>query len=171
MISRFRLGFVDDPLPGHESVRGHLAIPYLTPDGSVVSIRFRRLGEDSGPKYRSLAGDSPRPFNTSALELPEPTGMIITEGEFDAMSAVQMGFPAVGIPGTQTWNKMWRRLFVQYMVVYVLHDDDDPGKDMAHKICGDMENARAIPMKQGGDVNGFMREVGPDGFSKLFQRK
>lgn len=171
-INQFQLGYVADPLPGHESVRGYLSIPYMTPDDSVVSIRFRRLGDEAtGPKYRSIAGDKPRPFNTKALELPEPTGMIITEGEFDAMSAVQMGFPAVGVPGAETWQKMWRRLFVQYSVVYVLRDDDEAGKDLANKICGDMENAREIPMKNYGDVNGFMRKVGPDGFKKLFQRK
>src|SRR5690554_7306712 len=44
-VGKFRLGYVADPLPGHEMYRGVLAIPELrrAPDGvwTVVTMRFR----------------------------------------------------------------------------------------------------------------------------------
>lgn len=166
-VSRFRLGFVADPLPGHEHVRGWISIPYLTPDESVVSIRFRRLEEGKGSKYLSISGDVPRIFNTPVLNIGHLTGMCICEGEFDAMVAVQCGLPAVAIPGANAWQRRWRRPFTQYTIVPVLHDDDEPGKDLAFKIAADLSNARPIPMTKPnpetkGDVTNFVIHNHPE---------
>lgn len=160
-IERFRLGFVDDPLPGHEHMRGRISIPYLAPDGSVGTIRFRAPGGSGGKKYLSMANDPPRLFNTSALEAPV-TGLFVTEGELDAITVSMLDFPAVGVPGATAWNPVWRWVFAQYSVIYVLHDDDDPGKDLADTICAQLDSARPIPMT-GGDVNSCYLEMGADG--------
>lgn len=162
-IERFRLGYVENPLPGHEHVRGHLAIPYLTPKGKVVSIRFRRLN-GRGPKYLSMSSDMPRIYNTSGLE-EETSGIVVCEGEIDTMTAAQCGLPAIGIPGAQAWQKRWWRLLVQYNAVFVLHDDDEPGKDFARKISETLENTRMVPMA-GGDVNSYYMEHGVTGLMK-----
>lgn len=160
-INRFRLGYVSDPLPGHEYMRGKIAIPYLTPDGSVTSIRFRKVGDEGkGKKYLSVTNDPPKIYNANALEVAR-SGIVICEGEIDTLTAEQVGFPAVGIPGAQNWQPAWYRLFVQYSVVYMLHDDDDAGIKLAEQIGSQLDNLRPIPMT-GGDVNSFVRENGPE---------
>lgn len=161
MILRFRLGFVADPSPGHEHVRGHIAIPYMTPDGSVVSIRFRRLGGGDGAKYLSMAGDPPRLFNTPALER-GTRNIVVCEGEFDAIVAEMCGLPAVGIPGANAWQTVWRRLFVQFDTVFMLHDDDEAGRELVAKIVNSgLDNVRPVPM-DGGDVTSFYAQHGRD---------
>lgn len=168
IIETFRLGYVSDPLPGHEHLRGKIAIPYLSPAGLVGTIRFRSL-DSVGPKYLSVANDTPRLYNVSALELPV-TGIVLTEGEIDAMTAHQCGFPAVGIPGASSWQPVWCRLLIQYNVVYLLHDDDKAGSDMAKAIAAQLDNVRPIPM-DGGDVNSFVKEHGPNGLKEKLTRK
>ncbi|MEU7863439.1 toprim domain-containing protein [Nonomuraea sp. NPDC049141] len=156
-IERFSLGYVDDPLPGHETYRGCISIPYLTPDASVVSVRFRRLDND-GPKYLTTPGDMPRLYNTSALVIPFAK-ICVTEGEIDAATAEQDGLPAVGVPGANSWQKVWNLLFRQYDVVYVLVDDDKAGAEFGATIARGLETARIITM-DGGDVNSYRREHG-----------
>lgn len=168
-VSNFRLGFVADPLPGHEHVRGKLAIPYLSPTGEVGTIRFRSIGETSGPKYLSMANDTPRLFNVSDLELPV-TGIVMTEGEFDAMIIKQCGYPVVGVPGASAWQTVWRRLLIQYNVVYLLHDDDDAGREMVKAISSHLDNIRPIPMDHG-DVNDYYLRNGLSGIKEKLSRQ
>ncbi|TDD97224.1 toprim domain-containing protein [Actinomadura rubrisoli] len=170
-IQEFRLGVVADPLPGHEHVRGWISIPYLTPDDSVVSLRFRRLGDGGGSKYLSIAGDAPRLFNAKILNRGDLTWMCTPEGEFDAMIAVQCGVPAVGIPGAQSWQRRWYRLFTHYNLVCGLHDDDEAGRDLAHKIAESLDNFRPVPMTAPapgvkGDVTNLVLHQGPDALRK-----
>ncbi|WP_371784647.1 hypothetical protein [Streptosporangium subroseum] len=160
-IASHRIGYVADPSPGHEHVRGHLSIPYLTPDGECIAIRFRRLGDGDGPKYRSLAGDIPRLYGTEALEL-GTRNICVTEGEFDRIIARQCGLPVVGTPGAKAWDPIWRRLLVQFDSVFVLHDDDEAGRELVNKISEGLDNVRPIPMT-GGDVTSFFGEHGRDG--------
>jgi hypothetical protein len=80
---QFGLGYVKDPARGHEMFRGRLAIPYMrfSPwrGWSVASIRFRSL-DQSGSKYMTVTGDTPRLYNTRALTL-NTERIAITEGE------------------------------------------------------------------------------------------
>ena len=55
--TKFGLGYVAEPPPGHEMYRGCLAIPYMRwsqwRGWSVATIRFRRL-DDGHPKYMTM---------------------------------------------------------------------------------------------------------------------
>jgi DNA primase len=158
-IRKFKLGYVgDDPLPGHEKYTRCISIPYLAPDGSVVSIRYRRL-DGEGPKYLTMPGDISRLYNTSALTKPY-SKICITEGEIDAQTTEQDGLPAVGIPGANTWLPVWTLLFRQYDSVFVLADDDKAGREFGATVQRGLETAHIITMT-GGDVNSFRREHGP----------
>ncbi|MEU4726482.1 toprim domain-containing protein [Nonomuraea dietziae] len=160
-ITAHRFGVVRSPEPGHEAVRNYLSIPYLTPDGECIALRFRRLGEGNGPKYRSLAGDPPRLYGTDALEW-GTRNICLTEGEFDRAIAIQCGLPAVGLPGANTWEPVFRRLLVQFDAVFVLHDDDDAGRELVAKVAGHLDNVRPIPMT-GGDVTSYFGSHGKEG--------
>lgn len=158
----FGLGFVAEPLPGHEMYRGCLAIPYLrwSPwrKWTAASIRFRRL-EGQGPKYMTVAGDKPRLYNTHALTR-YSKDMVITEGEIDAVTAELAGIPAVGVPGAQMWKPFFRELFMGYRNVNILADGDEAGMDFAKQVAKTLPNARIIPMPDGEDVNSLVLTQG-----------
>ncbi|MFB7473193.1 toprim domain-containing protein [Kitasatospora sp. NPDC056184] len=160
--SPFRLGYVDDPLPGHGQYRGCLAIPYLrvAPGDrwAVVSLRFRRLVGD-GPKYMTVAGDTPRLYNTRAL-LQDADTIAICEGELDAITAQACGVDAVGVPGAASWKPHFREPFLGYEWVYILADGDDAGRDFADHVKAQLPNARVIEMPAGQDVNSLVLSQG-----------
>lgn len=162
-VDRFLLGYVAEPLPGHEMYRGMLAIPYLRwsrdQGWSVVSIRFRRLAGDNGNKYQTVAGDRPRLYNTLALLRPSPV-VAVTEGELDAITAQVCGVHAVGVPGAQAWKPYFREPFLGYKEVYVLADGDEPGMQFANAVAKTLPNARVIPMPPGEDVNSLVISQG-----------
>lgn len=154
-LETFRLGYVHEPLPGHEMYIGMLAIPYLRWSQSsgwqVISIRFRRITGD-GPKYQTQAGDRPRLYNTLAL-LEHSPRVGITEGEFDAITASACGLPAVGCPGATAWQPHFREPFLGYKDVFILADGDDAGMKFAATVKKTLPNSRIIPMPPGEDVN------------------
>lgn len=170
-IAEHRIGVVRSPEPGHEAMTGYLCIPYLTPDGECISIRFRRLdaqdADDSvvlpkrSPKYLSVAGDIPRLYGTEALQW-GTRNVCVTEGEFDRIVAKMCGLPTLGTPGANAWEPVWKRLLVQFDNVFVLHDDDEAGRELVAKIANSgLDTVRPIPMT-GGDVTSFFGEHGRD---------
>jgi DNA primase len=163
LVDRFMLGYVAEPLPGHEMYAGMLAIPYLRysqeKEWSVVSMRFRRLGGE-GAKYLTISGDKPRMFNTMALLIECPR-IAISEGEIDAITATVSGIPCVGIPGAQAWKPHFREPFLGYRDVYILADGDEAGASFAHTVAKTLPNAKIIPSPPGEDVNSLVVKRGP----------
>ena len=166
-VSKFCLGYVADPLPGHEMFRGMLAIPYIrqAPGGkwSVVSMRFRCVTPDcehsNHGKYMSVPGDTPRIFNTMAL-IKSDDKIAICEGEIDAITANVCGIPAIGIAGVESWKPHFREPFLGYDVVYILADGDEPGMKFASKVTKTLPNAKILPSRQGEDVNSEVLKYG-----------
>lgn len=162
VTDRFRLGYVADPLPGHEMYRGMLAIPYLrqaeTGDWSVVSMRFRCIQDHNHSghgKYNTMAGDRPRLYNTRSLVQAHDT-IAICEGELDAITALACGIQSVGIPGATAWQPHFREPFLGYESVYVLADGDEAGMRFARSIAETLPNAKIIPCPPGEDVNSWV---------------
>ena len=131
-VEAFRLGKVVDPPPEHESFRGMLVIPYITP-GGVVSLRFRQAHdcteECKHAKYLQEPGSDNHLYNVAALWSRSPY-VGITEGELDALVlTAYCGIPAVGVPGVTTWagSPHWWRLF-DGREVWLFPDIDPPNK-------------------------------------------
>jgi DNA primase len=167
-IDRFLLGYVEEPLVGHEMYRGYLAVPYLRWSQelgwAVVSIRFRCIEDHDHKghgKYMTLPGDRPRLFNTLALLKQSPT-IAITEGEIDAITAQVCGIPAVGVPGATSWQPHFREPFLGYREVFVLADGDEAGSKFANTVARTLPNAKVIPCPPGQDVNSLVLGSGPD---------
>jgi DNA primase len=163
---RFQLGFVSDPLEGHERFRGRLAIPYLTPTGTV-GMRYRALG-DQEPKYDSEAGQRTALFNVRDLHRSEPW-IAVCEGELDTvvMSGV-VGVPAVGIPGVEHWNKsggIWSRLLQDYETVFIACDSDKAGQKATKQIAAMVENPVVLDIR--GDVNEMVLAEGPEALLEM----
>jgi DNA primase len=155
---KFHLGVVDNPLPGHESYKGKLVIPYLSPSG-VVDLRFRSIhGED--PKYIGLPGAKTTMFNAQAV-LTADKYICVTEGEIDAITvSVKTVHPAVGIPGANNWKPFYSKILDDFETVIVLADGDNPGLEFGKKISRELGNVNIVQMPDGHDVNSIVIQEG-----------
>lgn len=171
-IKRFRLGIAQGPgvSPNHESKRGWLSIPYISPTG-VLSMRFRRPPEsDHQAKYWSPAGSKSRVFNTNALLNPGHW-IAICEGEFDTMAAVQCGIPAIGFPGVKSWQPYCRNMLSGFSRIIVLADNDDKdgqGAKFGEMIAEQLEDVKVVLAPKGHDVNSSLLELGAAGLRAHF---
>ncbi|GAA5081412.1 MULTISPECIES: toprim domain-containing protein [Nocardia] len=172
-LDPFLLGYVADPLPGHEDYAGFLAIPYLrtAADGrlSVVSIRFRCIAEDcehSGHgKYMTLAGDRPRLYNTADLLVPSRF-VVLAEGELDAIAAHRIGLPTTGFPGSNAWQPWFRDALLGYETALIPADGDKAGRKFAAATAKHLPNAKVIYLPEGEDVNSLILAEGPEAFKE-----
>lgn len=159
------LGYVAEPVIGHEDMQGRLAIPYITPTG-IVDIRFRAVTPETTPKYLSRSGAEQHIYNVSAFQ--EDSDFIaVCEGEMDTIITHSMcGIPAVGMPGSQAWKDWQARAFHDYRKVFVLTDGDNAGKEMGKKIMQAIDVAVVVSMPDGMDVNEVYLNEGADGIRK-----
>lgn len=160
-IDRFLLGAVASPDVSDDDARGMLAIPYLSKAGPVA-LRFRRPPhKDTGPKYWQPEGTNLTIFNTLAFFAGEET-IAVTEGEMDAITLVQAGIPAVGIPGASAWKPHYRLLFEGYQSVLICADNDDTGagRKFAAKVAQNVPGPQVVVMPEGHDVNSYFCEHG-----------
>lgn len=156
------LGLVVEPLPGHDSYQGRLAIPYVTQSG-VVDIRFRSIGPQE-PKYMGLPGNETRLYNVNAVLTADDT-IAICEGEIDTITLhYKVGINAVGIPGVNNWKKHYKKLLQDFETVVVFADGDQPGQDFAKKLSREISGMMVINMPEGEDVNSMFLKNGSQWF-------
>lgn len=168
-----RLGYVREPIAGHEAYKGRLAIPYLTPTG-VVDIRFRcvqkhNCNDAEHPKYLTQPGHATRLYNTIAT-LAKSDTIAICEGELDAVILThRVGIPAVALPGADTWKNRsyYPRIFADYTNVFVFPDNDEAGRKLATDIVKSLDDVTVVILKPGYDVTDTFLEEGTEG---LLQR-
>lgn len=162
---RWKLGYVDEPMPGHEEYEGRLAIPFLTPAGTVM-FKFRCVSDHdckaaSCVKYLGEPGEIPRLFGVWNFRHDAST-LALTEGELDAIVSTQAGVRAVGVPGATQWRKYWAYLFEGYDEVVLLRDGDSAGRKMSETLAGILPNLRAVGMPEGEDVSSFVVKHGDE---------
>lgn len=176
-LSRFQIGYVEDPLPGHDWYRGWLAIPYLRfapgredqPLGgwSVAGMKFRCLEQHTGTcsennhdKYIAHAGSGSHIFNTLDLQNTDDE-IAICEGEIDAITSHLCGIPAIGVPGVQNWKPHYFRLLKGYKKLWMFADGDSYGEGLAKKISEQMgDKLSVLKMPDGEDVNSMVGKYG-----------
>lgn len=129
--------------------RGMLAIPYYLPDGSVMAIKFRRMGEGT-PKYLNTTGSTVPPYNVGAVETAVDT-IVITEGEIEVITLGALGIPAIGIAGANAWKPHYARLVEGIPNVVVFGDPDDAGRKFNEDIQKSVR--RAVPAFMEKDIN------------------
>jgi hypothetical protein len=144
-ILRYRLGWVSNPLPEHEMMRGRLCIPYLKKSG-IVALKFRCIQghkcKDFG-HVKYLSDGSQWLYNTFALDLPGDT-IGVCEGEIDAITLNSIGVHAVGIPGVESWKG-----------------------HLARQIQESIPRARIIPLPEMSDVNSTFVDLGGEYLKEL----
>lgn len=116
-----------------DSLSGMVTIPYKVA-GNVVAIRGRAwpYEDKKRPKYKTCGGEKARLFNTDVMWHNQE--VCVTEGEFDALILNQMGFPAVGVPGAQTWQDAWDGYVRDMRRIWLVFDRDAAGESGASKM-------------------------------------
>lgn len=161
----WRLGYVEEPAPGHDRFTGWLCIPYVTPNGPIgQKFRCIQTHECSEiphhSKYDSEQGSGTYLFGATALRS-DSTFVCITEGELDCIVANNVALlPSVGVSGTTKWRAHWAYVFEGYADVVVLKDGDQAGDALARNVTNNVPHSRVVAMPDGYDVNSFVWEFG-----------
>jgi KaiC/GvpD/RAD55 family RecA-like ATPase len=108
-----------------------ITIP-LIENGRVVNIRYRKSPFDNNPdipKMLSTRGGKMVLFNIDCLKNTD-NKVVITEGEFDAMSLIQEGWDRViSIScGASTFKDEWVEILKKEKSIYLCYDNDQAGQ-------------------------------------------
>jgi DNA primase len=147
-IAKARLGYVIDG-----RYRNSISIPYLNPyTHEVRTIRYRYLN----PVYNKYDGHKGVGTHLYNVENTLAERIWICEGEFDSLVLTQEGFPAVAIPGANSFKAPWKYLFSNADQVSLVFDSDEAGDRGAQRIAsmiGDVvDDLRIIRLPEGTDV-------------------
>lgn len=157
LVLELRLGYVAEPLPGDSWYDGCISIPYIQPAG-ISWMKFRSI-TDSGDKYRTIPGLATRIYNTPALQTARE--IVVTEGEFDCMTFLEIGIPAISIPGANNWKKEYSRI-LRNRVVTVFCDGDQAGKEFGLTLTNTLLDCRIEEAPRGEDANSCLKLYGPE---------
>lgn len=154
---RAGLGVVDGSIPAHESRKGRLSIPYMTPSG-VVNMNFRCIQDhdcSSIPGHRKYLVLEGAPSNLYFVEAYHYADLYIclAEGELDALSANICGIPTLGVPGATKWLPHWTDVLEDFPYVFVFEDGDAAGENFGKLVRKYRSDAVGIRMPDGQDVN------------------
>jgi twinkle protein len=165
-------------------LRGNcVGIPYLE-NGQRVQTKYRtldadkRFTQDLGGKSVLWNGDVLRDESLAAESI------VITEGEFDAMAALQSGFPRTvsvpcGAPPRETDGRGTRYQFLDDALplmrdardIVLAVDGDATGANLLHDLALRIGRARCkwVRYPIGKDLNDVLRERGEDGVREVIR--
>lgn len=133
-----------------------ITIPYLNPPledkPSVRMIRRRHL--TGNIKYTTPKGGSTHLYGVVYTTAPK---VCLCEGEFDSLILRQMGYPAVAIPGVNSFKSEWKYLFAWTDELTVIMDGDEAGRAGASKLASILgpvvTTMRVARLPEGKDIN------------------
>lgn len=121
------------------TMSNRVIIPYFDGD-DVVTIRGKQIGGN----VLNARGVSLTLFGVNNVRGKEEA--FICEGEMDTMLADQLGYAACGVPGADTFQKVWASSLAEAKRVIVLLDSDDAGDNGAAKIIEEL-GSRAVRVR------------------------
>ena len=130
-----QLGLLDE---GRECFAGRIIIPDLV-EGRATWFTGRRLS-DREPRYLNLR--LPKPL--LGLASAKGEAVVVTEGPFDWLTAVEWGFWAVALLGTRVPGKVAQSL-ERFEDVYLVLDPDEAGHKATGELCERLGD-RAVPI-------------------------
>jgi DNA primase len=172
-INKFKLGFCStdfydeyaNKFAGDAGIIYHdypilsnrVVIPYTYGD-EITDLRGRTVNNvfkyrDNTSPYTSLMGSRESRGATYLFNhdiIAKSDSVIITEGEFKAIVAIQFGFPVVATPGIAGWSKKWSPLFKDKEVILAADTDrlttgtSSPAYIMARTLVSDIPQLKVI---------------------------
>ncbi len=121
-----RIGVTEITLDGKRGLR----MPYRDKHGAEVAVRFRWALK--GPeRFAWKRGSKLLPYGLDRLAQARERGSVaLVEGESDAQTLWFRGYPALGLPGAQSWRDDWARYFDDIRKIYVVIEPDAGGEGM-----------------------------------------
>lgn len=169
-----RLGVVDEGIHGDsEAAFQRLSIPYITRSG-VVDLRFRCIrdhecSEVGCSKYLGRPGATLRIYGVDDL-VSAGDSIAVTEGELDRLILRQLGYPAVGLPGAESWKRHWHRLLEDFSRVVVFGDGDAAGVRFIRKLMDQFpQSVEGVQLPDLEDVNSMYLMEGPEWFERVLR--
>jgi DNA primase len=99
-------------------------------DRECLGMQGRNMSwtdKDSGPKEITI-GRITVPYNADVLCVPQEQ-VYVTEGAIDCLSLLELGLPAVGIPGAGCFRPSWVPWFDQANEIVLALDNDKAGHE------------------------------------------
>lgn len=171
-IEKFLIGF--------DRARQAYTIPVFDRNGELLNVRYYRPNKH--PRYQNTSGYGDVTLYPWSILNEDHKGLVICEGELDALTLIQRGIPAIsGTGGAGTWNEAWNLAF-KGLQVYICYDRDKRGRDGAQKVAHNLRKvAKSIrivelpfPFKNdhGEDITDFFVQYGKsvDEFRELLKK-
>jgi twinkle protein len=117
-----------------------IVFPYLR-DKDLIFVKYLNVERDNGKKKISTeAGCEPCLFGWQAINSKDRQ-VTICEGEIDAMTCYQYGFPALSVPfgggagAKQQWIENEFENLAQFDTIYIFFDADEAGEQAVKEVC------------------------------------
>ena len=150
---------------GEGTMVGRIVIPDLQ-DGEARWLTGRDLGQGM-PRYLNLRLSTP----LLGLGLVCGADVVVTEGPFDWLTAVQWGLPAVALLGTHV-SRSAERALMRFRRVYLALDADEAGRRAAATLMSALgPRATAVELPPGvHDLNDLGRSLaGAEAFQRCLE--
>lgn len=131
-----------------------MIFPLLLPDGTLANIKHRSIDREVGrqPKTWAESGCEPILFGWQAIpdNLRE---IVLTEGELDALSMYDFGFPALSVPfgggrgEKQQWIESDFDRLLRFETIYLALDMDPEGEAASQEIASRLGRHRCKRIK------------------------
>ena len=138
--------------------RSYAVFPYIR-EGTVVNAKYRNVEEKRD--MRQEAGAEPCLFGWHLID-PKARTVCITEGEIDAMTLHQLGFPAMSVnagAGNHQWVESdWERL-ERFSTILLCFDNDEAGVKAVKEVAARLGIERCKSVTFGAkDANQWLQD-------------
>lgn len=132
-IQHFKLGYANEYSKSEKRDREWVTTPYYE-DSKLINIKYRSIPPEKKDFKRWKDAKSTL-FNMDAIV--DNHEIIITEGEFDAISCWQAGFKnVVSVPnGCSNFDPEWIDLLQNMETIYLWYDNDEKGNKYADELA------------------------------------
>lgn len=124
---------------GYDEATKAITIPVRDVDGNLVNIRRYQMNPTDGRrKIWSVRGHGEHALYPLEILDDNPSEVLICEGEWDALLAIQNGFAAITRTGTaDAWKSSWNNKF-RDKDVWLCHDMDAKGQTANGKLSREL---------------------------------
>ena len=134
--------------------------------GEHLANKYRKTKKSEGPKMWFEKGTNVNTlFNMDKVNISEP--LLITEGEFDCLSAIESGFKNTvsipsGVNGTNEWITSNWTFIEQFEEIIIWFDNDEAGIKGAREVFNRLPNAsvKIVRCEIANDINELLHKYG-----------
>lgn len=165
-ISKATLDYVGVKGNFNDKNGNSVCFEYRNELGEHLCNKYRFTSKNANPKMKFEEGTNVNTlFNMDKVNISEP--LLITEGEFDCLSAIEAGFKnAVSIPSgvnsTNQWITSNWTFIEQFEEVVIWFDNDEPGIKGTREVFNRLPNAsvKIVRCEVANDINELLHKYG-----------